>query len=300
MSVNAFRHGSRRKADATLKTDWSPDRQPSRGGTVLSYFGTAIRRNVCRPLAVKQSILLLSVLFAGLRVLGQQVEWFTDIEAAQAKARNENKILLLDFTGSDWCPWCQKLKKEILDQPEFAEFVNPRIVAAEVDFPHHKQLPEAQRQVNDKLAQVLEIKGFPTVVLVDSTGRPMGQTGYTAGGPKPFIESLQRIINGRPEAAAAAAAAAAEAPEPPRRPPVYVPIAPTTPIRYDELALKVISGPKNRRMAMINNENFFVGDTAKVKVRDERIEVCCKEIREDSVLITANGKTMELKLGKHQ
>ena len=79
-----------------------------------------------------------------------------------------------------------------------------------------------------------------------------------------------------------------------------MPIAPATPTQYAELALKGISGSKDRRMALINNETLMVGETAKIKVQDNRVEVCCKEIREDSVLITIDGKPMELKLGQHQ
>ena len=242
-------------------------------------------------------MIALALIWKALPAAGQNLEWFTDIEAAQAKARNENKVVMLNFTGSDWCPWCKKLKAEVFDQPEFAEFANSRLVATEVDFPRGKPLPPAQRQVNEKLVQVLQIKGFPTVVLLDPSGRPMGETGYLAGGPGPFIQALQRIVAGRQ--ASAAPTPSPDPPEPPRKPPVFVPIAPAAPIRYTQLALKAISGPKNRRMALINNENFFAGDTAKVKLLDERVEVYCKEIREDSVLITANGKPMELKLGRN-
>jgi len=63
--------------------------------------------------------------------------------------------------------------------------------------------------------------------------------------------------------------------------------------------LKGISGSKQRRLALINNATFVVGETAKVKVQDQLVEVCCKEIREDSVLVTADGKPLELKLGNH-
>ena len=69
--------------------------------------------------------------------------------------------------------------------------------------------------------------------------------------------------------------------------------------QYDSLALKAISGTKDRRMVQINNATLMVGETADVKVQDRNIVVCCKEIRDDSVLITADDKPMELKLNKH-
>jgi len=288
--VNAFSRWRQRKAADAAETGsfrLVSSLLTRSARTFLSRFGTATS-----PLKLA---LLLSLVWT-LPLHADQLEWFTDIEAAQAKARNENKVVMLNFTGSDWCPWCKKLKAEVFDQPEFAEFAKSRLVATEVDFPHNKPLAPAQRQVNEKLVQVLQIKGFPTVVLLDPSGRPMGETGYLPGGPGPFIQALQRIVAGRQ--ASAAPTAPPDPPEPPRKPPVFVPIAPAAPLRYNQLALKAISGPKNHRMAMINNENFYAGDTAKVKLLDERIEIFCKEVREDSVLITANGKPMELKLSK--
>ncbi len=55
-----------------------------------------------------------------MRAAAAELQWFTDVQAAQEKARRENKFVLLDFTGSDWCSWCMKLKGEVFDQPEFA------------------------------------------------------------------------------------------------------------------------------------------------------------------------------------
>ena len=241
---------------------------------------------------MKRFLLSAVLLCAAFPSFAAQLEWFTDMEAAQAKARTENKFLLLDFTGSDWCGWCIKLKNEVFDKPEFAEFANARLVMVEVDFPHNKPQSADQKRVNEQLARVLDIKGFPTVVIVNAAGHPVGETGYIPGGPGPFIAQVERILSGKPQAPAPPP----EAPEPPRKPVTFVPIAPAAPNRYDALALKAISGGKDRRMAMINNETFFVGDTAKVKVKDLRVQVVCKEIRENSVLITADGKPMELKL----
>ena len=84
-----------------------------------------------------------------------------------------------------------------------------------------------------------------------------------------------------------------------RRAPEFVPIAPAKPNYYAELALKGISGAPESRMALINNETLMEGEKAKVRVRDTKVEVLCKQIREDSVLILLDGKEVELKLGEH-
>jgi hypothetical protein len=76
----------------------------------------------------------------------------------------------------------------------------------------------------------------------------------------------------------------------------FKPVPPTVPIHYGPLALKAISGTKERRMVLINNASMMAGETAKVRAQDQEVVVCCKEIREDSVLITCDGRPMELNL----
>src|SRR5207302_378994 len=79
-------------------------------------------------------LLLLLAFCAGVcQVRSENVEWFTDAEAAQAKAKEENKLVLLNFTGSDWCIWCQRLKRDVFDKPEFAQFAQSKLVLVEVE-----------------------------------------------------------------------------------------------------------------------------------------------------------------------
>jgi thioredoxin-related protein len=245
--------------------------------------------------AMRRFIVLLILGWAGLSAKGASVEWFTDAQAAQAKAKQENKFVLLDFTGSDWCGWCMKLKREVFDQPEFADFAQANLVIVEVDFPHGKQLDPAQKQANGQLARAFHITGYPTIIVLDPDGQMVGQAGYVPGGPAAFDAKLEQIL--KPGNKNAKAAPEIET-EPPRKPVTFVPIPPAVPIRYGSLALKGISGTKNRRLVMINNANLMAGETAKVKVQDRDVVVCCKEIREDSVLITVDDKPMELKLGQ--
>jgi thioredoxin-related protein len=241
-------------------------------------------------------MLLLTLGWAVLPSRGDQLpQWFTDVGTALEQARRANKSVLLDFTGSDWCGWCMKLKSEVFDQPEFAGFAQANLVLVEVDFPHHKHLDQAQKEANDRLAETYHITGFPTIILLDSAGRPVGQAGYMPGGPRAFDAELARILkidSKIPEAPPIQ-------PAPPRPPPAFAPVAPTVPNHYGALALKGISGTKNRRLALINNETFMVGETANVKVEDRDVVVYCKEIHDDSVVITADDKPMELKLKNH-
>jgi len=115
--------------------------------------------------------------------------WMTDYQAALAKAAKENKKVLLDFTGSDWCGWCIRLKHETFDQPAFKEYADKNLVLVEIDFPQGKTLrPEVLKQ-NDALQQQYRVEGFPTIVLLDPQGKVLKQqSGYIPGGPQGFID----------------------------------------------------------------------------------------------------------------
>src|ERR1700720_3453095 len=121
-------------------------------------------------MVMKKILLCLGLISFVFQTFGAQVEWLTDVSSALEKARRENKYVLLDFTGSDWCGWCMKLKSEVFDQPEFATFAKQNLVMVEVDFPHHKAQSPAQKQLYAKLAQKLQIQGFPTIVMLDQNG----------------------------------------------------------------------------------------------------------------------------------
>jgi thioredoxin-related protein len=133
--------------------------------------------------------LLLSLVAALLTSSAFASGWGDDYKAALATAAKENKKVLLDFTGSDWCGWCIRLKKETFDQPAFKEFADKNLVLVEVDFPQGKTLPNALKMQNDGLQEQYQVQGFPTLVLLSPAGKVIKQeSGYIPGGPKGFID----------------------------------------------------------------------------------------------------------------
>lgn len=122
--------------------------------------------------------------------------WHTDYEAGAAQAKEASKPMLLFFTGSDWCSWCSKLEKEVLDTPDFAQRVANRFVFVKLDFPRHKTIPSNITAVNAALQKRYNIQGFPTIVLLDSNEQKIGQLGYRAGGGKQYSEHLLSLMNG--------------------------------------------------------------------------------------------------------
>ncbi len=121
----------------------------------------------------------------------QEQGWLTDFDEAQAVAKKEQKPILANFTGSDWCGWCIKLKAEVFSKPEFEEWAAQNVVLLELDFPRRKQLPEALAEQNRELAQRYGIRGYPTVLLLDADGEQRGKLGYLRGGPEAWIAAAE-------------------------------------------------------------------------------------------------------------
>ena len=119
--------------------------------------------------------------------------WLTDFKQAQEEAKANKKLLLVNFTGSDWCGWCIKLNREVFTKPEFQEYATKNLVLLEVDFPRGKELTASQKVQNQTLAQEFRVQGFPTLVVLDSEGRIIGILGYTPGGPAAFIAELAKL-----------------------------------------------------------------------------------------------------------
>ena len=124
-------------------------------------------------------------------------KWYTDLDEAKAVAAKENKPLLVDFTGSDWCGYCIKLHAEVFDKPEFEEFAK-NYVLVELDFPNKKPQPAEEKAKNKATQTKFGVSGFPTVLLIDAkSGEAYGrQSGYGPGtGPKAYIEKLSAFKN---------------------------------------------------------------------------------------------------------
>ena len=127
-----------------------------------------------------------------LTVHAEELKWHTDLPKAQVEAKTDKKLVMLDFTGSDWCGWCIKLNKEVFSTPEFAEFAKKNLVLVEVDFPRKKQLSAEQKKANQELQSKYQIQGYPTLIVLDADGNKVGELGYVAGGPKAWIAKFEK------------------------------------------------------------------------------------------------------------
>jgi len=149
-----------------------------------------------------------SLLFAQSGVLKENYRahaegWLVDLNEAYALSKKTKKPILANFTGTDWCGWCIKLKAEVFDKPEFKEWAKKNVVLIEIDFPRKKQLPEEIKQQNAGLQQAFQVQGYPTIWLFNLDKDPktsqykieaLGKTGYVAGGPANFTKGLDDMI----------------------------------------------------------------------------------------------------------
>jgi len=120
--------------------------------------------------------------------------WMTDFKAAKAKAAAENKPILVDFTGSDWCGWCIKLDKEVFSQAAFQEYAEEELVLVELDFPRAKKQSAELKAQNEALAQHYGIRGFPTILVLSPEGKLIEKTGYRRGGAEQYVDHIQEIV----------------------------------------------------------------------------------------------------------
>jgi protein disulfide-isomerase len=228
--------------------------------------------------------------------------WSVDLPSAQARAKAEGKFVLIHFSGSDWCGWCMKLKKDVFLKPEFVAYAQSNLTLVTIDFPKHKNVPSTLQATNQRVAEQFQVQGFPTLVLLDSQGKRVGNVNYAQGGAKVFVAELEKLIRPPPEPVAPKTV-----PTPPKNPTVRQgrsgdkgkaaeTVAAATTEAPSALTLKRISGSKHRRLAIINGIALSQGSTATFALTSGSVQVRCLEIRDKSVVVTVNGRERELKL----
>jgi thioredoxin-related protein len=123
-------------------------------------------------------------------------EWLTDFDSAKAMAVKENKYILLNFSGSDWCGPCIKMKSEVFETQAFLSLAEERLILVRADFPRSKknQLSKDQTKRNEALADRYNTLGnFPLTVLLDAKGNVIKEwDGYMFGSQNKFMSELNK------------------------------------------------------------------------------------------------------------
>lgn len=144
---------------------------------------------------MKKNILLFILLLTVFNSISQN--WQTDFEVAKLNAIEKNQPIILVFQGSDWCAPCIKLDREIWSTEEFKYYAKNNYVMLQADFPRKKKnaLPENQQKKNNELAEMYNKNGhFPFVVILDKSGKALGEIGYLKVTPSDYISQINSFI----------------------------------------------------------------------------------------------------------
>ncbi len=122
--------------------------------------------------------------------------WMVDINKAYEVSKKTGKPIMANFTGSDWCGWCKKLKAEVFDKPEFKKWAEENVVLVELDFPRRFKLPENIKQQNYGLAQAFKVTGYPTIWVFNLGKDENGQYTINALGKTGYVKGVQAFTSG--------------------------------------------------------------------------------------------------------
>ena len=135
--------------------------------------------------------------------------WLTDMDAARKEAAEQKKNLMIEFTGSDWCPPCMQLRANVLTKPDFQQEARKNFVLLELDYPRRKKQSAEVKAANRKLAEQYGVTSFPTIVFADASGKPFG--GFVGGRPREDVMKAMQDALKNKEALQAAEANVAKA-----------------------------------------------------------------------------------------
>ena len=116
--------------------------------------------------------------------------WHDSFDEAKAASAQSGKPILADFTGSDWCHWCIKLKEDVFEQEEFKDWARQNVTLLELDFPNDSTKVNQQ---NLALAKKYNVRGYPTVLFLTEQGEVLGKLGYEKDA-QIWIDAAQKFL----------------------------------------------------------------------------------------------------------
>ncbi|MBV8251525.1 MAG: thioredoxin family protein [Chitinophaga sp.] len=133
-------------------------------------------------------------IFLLLAFINPGVNWLGNFQEAQIAAHAAHKLILINFSGSDWCGPCIRLRREILESKPFEDYAASHLLLVRADFPRQKknQLSKEQVRLNEALADKYNPEGkFPYTLLVDENGKVIKVwDGFPGGTPEKFVGEI--------------------------------------------------------------------------------------------------------------
>ncbi|MFT6873750.1 MAG: thioredoxin-related protein [Roseivirga sp.] len=128
----------------------------------------------------------------------EQADWTFDFEVAKITAKESDKVILIVFSGSDWCKPCIQLHKTLFESETFLDYAKENLVLVKVDFPYRKKnsLSNEQTVHNEKLAEMYNPDGeFPLAVFTDANGKLLGTFGFDkTKSPSDYIFQFNQFL----------------------------------------------------------------------------------------------------------
>ena len=151
---------------------------------------------------MKNILIVCTLLISSLTLYSQENDgWLLNFDKAAELSMKTGKPILANFTGSDWCGWCIRLKKEVFVTPAFKKWADENVILLELDYPRRTPQTEAIKKQNRELQQFFKVRGYPTLHMFNvgiAEGKTqitsLGKTGYVAGGPTPWIANANNYL----------------------------------------------------------------------------------------------------------
>ena len=185
MATKISKTGPERKVSKTFQP---PTILPSRG-KVLNIFP----HGGSNPLMTKLITSALSIAALAVAVVSAHAESAESLDAILKQAQSAGKPVVLEFTGSDWCPPCKMMQKEVFSTDAFKKFADSDILFVKLDFPNSRAQADDVKTRNRALAEKFNVEGFPTLVVLSPEGEELArQVGFMGGGPDAVIDWIKK------------------------------------------------------------------------------------------------------------
>jgi len=239
---------------------------------------------------MKKTLFALAIICAVENIYAARPNWLTSLPEAVEQATQEKKLVLLDFTGSDWCGWCMKLDDETFSRAEFIEYADKNLVLVQVDFPTSKPQSSDLKKANRALKKKYGVGGFPTVLMIKPDGKVLWeQDGYVEGGAGVMIAAAERCRR-----AAGLPVTASATPKPPK--PAPAPVAAAPPPQPAPPPQKPAYQPKLKAILYSSTHASVVLDDATCEEGDFAYGMRIVKISRNEVTVECDGQIKVLRM----
>ena len=151
---------------------------------------------------MKKILIVCTLLIGSLNLYSQENDgWLINFDKAAELSMKTGKPILANFTGSDWCGWCIRLKKEVFVTPSFKKWAKENVILLELDYPRRTPQTEEIKKQNRELQQFFKVRGYPTLHMFNvgiAEGKTqitaLGKMSYLPGGPTPWIANANNYL----------------------------------------------------------------------------------------------------------